>query len=230
MIPQPHVLIVEDDPEMASVLRQGFEQEQLHPAVAGDGDEGLRLALSGTFQAIVLDVMLPLRSGFEVARFLRREGNHTPILFLTARDSVADVVHGLDCGAEDYLTKPFSFLELMARVRALIRRNPPAETRLCVGDLWLDPLSHEVVRGAETIQLTRTECKLLEALMRQAGRLVSRRDLVAAVWGAGTHVGENTLDVSMSALRNRIDKGRQQRMIRTIRGLGYRLEAEPPTA
>jgi len=221
---------VEDDPEMAAVLRQGFEHQELQPTLAGDGDEGLRLARGGRFQAIVLDVMLPGLDGFEVASRLRQEGNRTPILLLTARDAVADVVHGLECGAEDYLTKPFSFLELTARVRALMRRGQPFQDRLQAGDLVMDLACHEVIRAGRQIPLTRTEFKLLEMLLRHAGKVVLRAGLVNAVWGPGVYVDENNLDVTVSSLRNRVDKGHAHRLIRTVRGFGYRLEpkAEQP--
>jgi DNA-binding response OmpR family regulator len=149
------ILIVEDDPEMADVLRQGFENEDLTPILAADGQQGLELAREHDFRAIVLDVMLPGIDGFTVARTLRTEGSRTPILFLTARDSVSDIVYGLDCGAEDYVVKPFSFLELAARVRALIRRNQPDETCLRVGDLIVDAASRQVSRGGNPISLTR---------------------------------------------------------------------------
>jgi DNA-binding response OmpR family regulator len=208
----PEILIVEDDPEMAAVLCQGFEHQELHPTVAGDGDEGLRLARVGGFQAIVLDVMLPGLDGYEVTSRLRREGNRTPILMLTARDAVSDVVHGLECGAEDYLTKPFSFLELAARVRALIRRSQPSQDKLRAGDLVMDLECHEVRRARRPVALTRTEFKLLETLLRHEGKVVLRADLVNAVWGPGTYVDENNLDVTVSSLRNRVDKGHAHRL------------------
>jgi two-component system copper resistance phosphate regulon response regulator CusR len=167
----PKILIVEDDPEMAEVLQHGFEQEQLAPTIAGDGETGLRLAQQGAYQTIVLDVMLPGMDGFDVARSLRQAGNRTPILMLTARDSVADVVYGLDCGAEDYVVKPFSFLELAARVRSLIRRNQPETNLLRAGDLVLNPASRSVSRAGKAIALTRGEFQLLETLMRHAGLL-----------------------------------------------------------
>jgi DNA-binding response OmpR family regulator len=218
------ILIVEDDPEMAAVLRQGFEQEELIPTVAGDGVAGMNLAREGRFDAIVLDVMLPVLDGFEVASRLRKEGNHTPILLLTARDSVTDVVRGLDCGAEDYLTKPFSFLELTARIRALIRRGRPQGERLRAADLVLDLASHQVTRSGRSIQLSRTEFTLLGTLLRSAGGVVTRGDLVRAVWGPGIYVDGNNLDVTISSLRNRVDKGYAHRLIRTVRGFGYRIE------
>lgn len=221
---RPEILIVEDDPEMANVLCQGFQQEDWAPTVALDGEKGLELARKREFGAIVLDVMLPGKDGYTVARMLRSEGRQTPILMLTACDSVSDIVFGLNCGAEDYVVKPFSFLELTARVRALIRRNQPAVSCLRVGDLVIDLASRHIFRGASQINLTRTEFQLLEALARQAGRVVRRRELIDAAWGAGTMVDGNNLEVMMSSLRQRVDKGFARRMIRTVRGFGYCLE------
>src|SRR5215475_3707150 len=223
----PKILIVEDDPEMAEVLHHGFEQEYLAPTIAGDGETGLRLAQQGTYQTIVLDVMLPGMDGFDFARSLRQSGNRTPILLLTARDSISDVVYGLGCGAEDYVVKPFSFLELSARVRSLIRRNQPETTVLRAGDLVLNMASRYTSRAGKSIALTRGEFQLLETLMRHAGLVVRRRQLIDAVWGHEVQVDDNNLDVMMSALRNRIDRGFSSTMIRTVRGVGYRLEAEP---
>lgn len=221
----PEILVVEDDPEMADVLRQGLEQEDLCPTVAGDGGEALRLAQTGRFRAIVLDVMLPVYDGFEVASRLRAQGNSTPILLLTARDAVHDVVRGLECGAEDYLRKPFSFLELIARVRALIRRGQTPCNLLVAADLVMNVATHQVTRAGQTLALTRTEFSLLEALLRHRGAVVTRRDLIAAAWGPGAFVDENNLDVAMSSLRNRVDRGFAARLIRTVRGFGYSVDA-----
>jgi DNA-binding response OmpR family regulator len=216
------ILIVEDDLEMASVLRKGFELDSASVTVATDGEGALRLVRQKRFHAIVLDVMLPVLDGYEVASALRSSGDRTPILMLTARDSVADIVHGFDCGVEDYLTKPFSFLELSARVRSLIRRGQPASTQLCVADLSLDTASLEVTRGHDAIHLTPTELRLLEILMRNAGHVVRRRELIDAIWTA-PGADDNNIDVAISSLRSRIDKGRPVRLIQTVRGFGYRL-------
>jgi DNA-binding response OmpR family regulator len=217
------ILIVEDDPEMASVLRAGFELDNASVTIASDGEEALRTARRKQFQAIVLDVMLPLRDGYSVASALRDAGNRTPILMLTARDSVADIVRGFDCGVEDYLTKPFSFLELSARVRSLIRRGQPVSTKLQVADLTLDTASLEVARGGTPVHLTRTELRLLEILMRNAGHVVRRRELIDAIW-SGASADDNNIDVAISSLRARLDKGGGPRLIRTVRGFGYRIE------
>lgn len=225
-MPQDTILVVEDDPEMAAVLCQGFEQENLCVRAAHDGGQAVQMAQDNRFQAIVLDVMIPVMDGFTVARTLRLHGDRTPILMLTARDAVTDIVHGLDSGVDDYLTKPFSFLELSARVRALIRRASPAATRYGIGDLVLDVTTHQVTRGGQEIQLRRTEFQLLEILIRHKGHVVRRRDLFREVWGANTNVEENTLDVSISSLRSRLESGRRPRLIHTVRGFGYRLEAK----
>jgi DNA-binding response OmpR family regulator len=222
MLP-PELLIVEDDAEMAAILTEGFERDNYRTTVAHDGLEGLRLASGRNFRALVLDLMLPMMDGFEVARELRRAGNRTPILLLTARDSVADKVLGLDSGAEDYLTKPFSFLELSARVRALIRRQQPPSTNLRVGCLEMNTATHDVTREGRPVALTRTEYQILEILMRNAGHVVRRRDLAAPVWGPSVPGDGNHLDVVISGLRSKVDRDYQQKLIRTVRGFGYRI-------
>jgi DNA-binding response OmpR family regulator len=216
------ILIVEDDFEMARVLRKGFELDKHSVTVAADGEEGLRVARQKRFHAIVLDVMLPVLDGYSVATALRAGGDSTPILMLTARDSVTDIVYGFDCGAQDYLTKPFSFLELSARVRSLIRRGQTESARLAVADLTLDAGSHEVERGGKPVHLTPTEFRLLEMLMKNAGHVVRRRDLTESIWSAAA-VDDNNIDVAISSLRSKVDKGRGVRLIRTVRGFGYRI-------
>jgi DNA-binding response OmpR family regulator len=216
------ILIVEDDFEMALVLRKGFELDNHSVTVANNGDEALQIARQKRFQAIVLDVMLPVHDGYTVAAMLRGSGDRTPILMLTARDSVEDIVRGFDCGVEDYLTKPFSFLELSARVRSLIRRGQPASTQLHAADLALNTASLDVSRGGQPIRLTRTEFRLLEILMRNAGHVVRRRDLIEAIWSAPS-VDDNNIDVAISSLRAKVDKGRPARLIQTVRGFGYRI-------
>jgi DNA-binding response OmpR family regulator len=217
-------LLVEDEPEMVAVLRQGFAQDRYVVKVAVDGRLAVQAALEQRFDAIVLDVMLPGLDGYGVATELRGAGNRTPILMLTARDSVTDIVRGLDCGVEDYLTKPFSFLELSARVRALIRRNQAVPARLCIGDLTLDAASHVVMRGDNHLRLTKTEFRVLERLMRNAGHVVRRSELMGAGWGESMTTDDNNLDVTMSSLRSKVDKGRKP-VIHTIRGFGYKMEA-----
>ncbi|MDE3196384.1 MAG: response regulator transcription factor [Acidobacteriota bacterium] len=218
----PAILIVEDDPEMADVLRQGFEREY-RVALAHDGEEGLDTARKHSFHAIVLDTMLPRIDGFEVARELRRTGNQTPIPMLTARDSIADTVRGFDCGVEDYVTKPFSFLNLAARVKALVRRGQPRRSILEARGLRVDTAAHTVEREGAVIHLTRTEFQVLELLMREAGKVVRREEILRAIWGQTAVVAGNNLDVAISGLRARIDKGYEHKLIRTVRGFGYKI-------
>ena len=217
-----HVLIVEDEKKMAELLKKGLEEENHSVSLAHDGRDALEMAQALDYDAIVLDLMLPGIDGFEVARRLRKGGNKTPILVLTARDTVPDVVKGLDIGADDYMTKPFSFEEFLARLRAISRRaSAPRPTLLQVGDLVLNPASHEVRRGGEEISLSRTEFRLLEFLMRRAGRVVPRNTIVNAVWDSNDDVEENTLDAFISLLRNKVDRDRKVKLIQTVRGTGY---------
>ncbi len=223
-----HVLIVEDEKKMAELLKKGLEEENHSVSLAFDGREGLEMAQALEYDAVVLDLMLPGVDGFEVARRLRKSGNNTPILILTARDTVPDVVKGLDIGADDYMTKPFSFEEFLARLRSVSRRAPsPRPTVLQVGDLVLNPATHEVRRGNEEISLSRTEFRLLEFLMRRAGRVVPRNTIVLSVWDSGDDVEENTLDAFISLLRNKIDRDRKVKLIQTVRGTGYTIREQP---
>ena len=217
------VLVVEDDRAMAGLLEKGLAEENHVVSVAADGRSGLELAEAYKFDVIVLDWMLPKMDGMEVAKRLRKERNATPILMLTARDSVPDIVKGLDFGADDYLTKPFSFSEFLARLRALGRRPTAAAgaPRLLVGDLALDPNTRQVFRGKHEVRLTATEYKLLEFLMRRPGGVASRRAIVEAVWGLDAEVEENTLDAFVRLLRSKIDQGHKQKLIQTMRGYGY---------
>ena len=194
---------------------------------ATDGAEGLALARSYEFDVIILDIMMPKVSGYEMAKRLRSEKVATPILMLTARDSVPDIVKGLDLGADDYLTKPFSFDELLARLRAVKRRALVAQDiNLRVADLVLDPASREVSRGEDRVALTRTEYNLLERLMYRAGKVVSRRSLIESVWGFDRDIEENTLDAFMRLLRNKIDSPGRLKLIHTVRGVGYMIRTE----
>lgn len=223
------ILIMEDDQKMAGLLKQGLEEENHSASVAFDGRTALELAAASEFDVIVLDLMVPVLDGFEVTRRLRKNQNQTPILVLTARDSTADIAKALDLGADDYLTKPFSFVELMARLRALARRGPAVRPPLLkVADLVLDPASRRVWRGTREIYLSPTEYKLLEFLMRRAGRVILRNAIVDAVWNV-QDVEENTLDAFVSLLRSKVDKGSRTKLIQTVRGVGYsvREESEP---
>jgi DNA-binding response OmpR family regulator len=202
--------------------RRGFELDRHAVTIAADGAEALSLARRQKFHAIVLDLMLPGVDGYAVASALRVSGDHTPILMLTARDSVTDIVRGFNCGAEDYLTKPFSFLELSARVRSLIRRGQPPVTTVQVADLILDSETLEVSRAGQSVHLTPTEFRLLQILMSSAGHVVRRRDLIDSVWGGLS--ADNNIDVAISSLRAKIDKGWPVRLLETVRGFGYRIQ------
>src|SRR6266849_1878014 len=218
------VLIVEDERDMAEVLKEGLEEEDYFVSLAFDGVSGLEIARSYEFDVIILDVMLPKLDGFEVARRLRAKGNRTPILMLTARETVPDVVTGLDLGADDYLTKPFSFAVLLARLRAASRRQYAQPTSLLrVADLVLNRATREVFRERREINLTATEFRLLEFLMRRPGIVVSRNAIVEAVWGFDQEVNDNTVDAFIRLVRRKIDEPDDEKLIRTVRGVGYAL-------
>lgn len=219
--------MVEDERRMAELLRQGLEEEGHSVILAMDGKEGLAMAESHAFDAIVLDVMLPGMDGFSIAKKLRASRNQTPILMLTARDATEDMVAGLNLGADDYLVKPFSFDVLLARLRAVSRRGPiPQPVHLQVQDLLLNPASREVARGSRRVALTRTEYSLLELLMRRAGRVVTRESLIEAVWGFDSDVRSNTLDAFIRLVRDKVDVAGEQKLIHTVRGVGYCLRGE----
>jgi DNA-binding response OmpR family regulator len=219
------ILIVEDDERMAALLKRGLEREGHVTVAASDGSEGLDFALSRPFDVVVLDVMLPKLNGYEVARRLRERGCRTPILMLTAKDAPKDIVEGLDLGADDYLTKPFSFDELLARIRAVSRRGPIAVPAvLQVGSLSLDPASREVRRGSRQLNLTPKEFRLLELLMRRAGKVQSRDAIVEAVWGHDSEVELNTVDVFIGTLRRKVDSGKDPPLLHTVRGVGFCLK------
>lgn len=222
------ILVVEDEPSMAELLRKGLEEEQHSVIAAFDGRAALDIAISTDLDVILLDVMLPGMDGIEVVRNLRSRNNHTPLILLTARDSVPDIIRGLDVGADDYLIKPFSFQELLARLRASARRGPvPRPVLMRVADLRLDPATRRVHRAEREIHLTVTEFRLLEFLMRRAGRVISRNALIEAVWRDSGDVEDNTLDVFISLLRNKVDRDHRQKLIHTVRGIGYSLREEP---
>lgn len=221
-----HVLIVEDEPEMAKLLSRGLEEEQFEVTVARDGRSALEMLSVEPYDVILLDVMLPRMSGIEVARQLREREQETPVLMLTARDSLHDIVKGLDSGADDYLTKPFSFLELLARIRALARRNEfRRKNVLEVQDVVLDVSALRAFRKGHEIHLSQTEFRLLELLARNAGRVVSRSDILDKVWGNRRDVTENTLDAFVRLLRKKVDQEAETKLIRTHRGFGYSVGA-----
>lgn len=221
------LLIVEDEKRMAGLLRKGLTEEGHTAVCAFDGAEGLEMARAYEFDIIILDIMMPKLSGYELAKRLRAEKISTPMLMLTAKDSVPDIVRGLDLGADDYMTKPFSFDELLARLRTVKRRALAAkEIQLSIGDLAFDPASREVSRGEVRIPLTRTEYNLLERLVYRAGKVVSRRSLIESVWGFDRDIEENTLDAFMHLLRNKIDSPGREKLIHTVRGVGYMIRPD----
>jgi two-component system, OmpR family, response regulator len=223
------VLVIEDDPDMASVLRRGAGEEGWDVDVAGTGQAGLQLALTGHADVVVLDLGLPGLDGLTVLARLRECGRHTPVLVLTARDGVDDRVRGLDQGADDYLVKPFAFPELLARLRALTRRpsrNEPVEV-LIVGDLELDPAGRSARRAGRPLLLSATELALLECFMREPGRVLSRQQLLDHVWDAAFAPASNVVDVYVGYLRAKVDRPFGRQSLQTVRGLGYRLVPEP---
>jgi DNA-binding response OmpR family regulator len=221
------ILIVEDDRKLARQLKKGLGEHGHSVAVAFDGPEGLDAAQYGEFDVLVLYVMLPGLDGFSIVGRLRAAGRSTPILLLTARDATEDVVTGLDAGADDYLSKPFSFKILLARLRALSRRkNVEHRTQLQIGDLVFDPATHEVKRAGVIVSLTRTEFVLLDLLIRNAGRVITRTRMIEAAWGHDRDVESNTLDLFIRQLRAKIDFPGSHKLIHTIRGIGFALREE----
>ena len=221
------VLVVEDDVKMASLLRRGLVEEGLAADVARTGDEALWMAEATEYDAIVLDVMLPGTDGFEVCRRLRESGRWSPVLVLTARDAVEDRVAGLDAGADDYLTKPFSFAELLARLRALARRAPLERPAILeAGDLRLDPATRRAWRGDVEIGLSAKEFALLETFMRRPGEVLSRYQLLEHCWDYGYENRSNVVDVYVRYLREKIDRPFGRKSLETVRGAGYRFKGE----
>jgi len=219
-----HILVVEDEAEMAELLARGLREESFAVKVARDGRTALELSAAEAFDLILLDVMLPQMDGIQVAKQLRRRETETPVLMLTARDSLPDIVKGLDAGADDYLTKPFSFSELLARMRALVRRSQfHRKNVLEVQDLVLDLTTHRSFRAGTEIFLSMTEFRLVELLARHAGRIVSRHEILMNVWGPGREVSENTLDAFVRLLRKKLDESTETKLIHTHRGFGYSL-------
>jgi two-component system OmpR family response regulator len=220
-------LIVEDDPTIASFVARGLKEAGFGVDQAADGLAGLELARTGPHDVAVIDLMLPKLDGMALIEAMRREGNRTPVLILSARQSVTDRVKGLEIGGDDYLTKPFAFPELLARVNALIRRatGTPPQTQLTVGDLTLDLMTRRAVRGGRDIELRSREFALLEYLMRNAGRVVSKTMILSHVWDYAFDPRTNVVDVLVFRLREKVDKGFSTKLIHTVRGMGYVLKS-----
>ncbi len=221
------ILVVEDEHKIANAIRDGLEQESFAVDVAYDGEEGLNTALYGEYDLLILDIMLPGKTGLEICETLRQESHHTPILMLTAKDQPRDVVRGLDSGADDYLVKPFSFEVLLARIRALLRR--PHDTVgdiLQVGDLSINTQTKEVMRDSTAITLSSKEYALLEYLMRNSGKVLSKQNIMTHVWDFDADILPNNVEVFMAYLRAKVDKPFDSpALLKTVRGFGYKIEA-----
>ncbi len=221
------LLVVEDEKKVASFIKQGLEEESYAVDVASDGEEGLGMALDRVHDLIILDIFLPKMDGLRILQELRKEKVTTPVLLLTVRATIEDKVLGLDAGADDYLTKPFAFEELLARVRALLRRRAEAEPPvLQVADLTLDPARHVVARGGEKVELTPREFALLAYFMRNPGRVLTRTTISEHLWDYNFDTMTNVIDVYVNYLRKKIDAGREPKLIHTVRGVGYVLKGE----
>ena len=219
------ILIIEDEKKVAGFLKNGLKEEGYAVDDAFDGQSGFDLAVENEYDIIILDLMLPGLDGITLCKKLREQGNHTPILMLTAREAVKDRVIGLDSGADDYMTKPFAFEELLARIRVILRKRPVTqELKLEIGDLVLDLITHKVRRGGDEIELTTKEYALLEFLMRNAGTIVTRTMISEHVWDINFETFTNVIDVYINYLRNKIDRDHDEKLIHTVRGRGYVLK------
>ncbi|NBW49913.1 MAG: response regulator [Betaproteobacteria bacterium] len=223
------ILIVEDEPKTGEYLRQGLKEASFVVDLAHNGNDGLHAALEGMHDLIILDVMLPGMNGWEVMRNLRHQGNMVPVIFLTAKDQVEDRIKGLELGADDYLVKPFSFAELLARVRTILRRGMSGveATSLKVADLELDLLRRRVSRGGKRIDLTSKEFGLLELLMRRQGEVLPRSLIASQVWDMNFDSDTNVIEVAVRRLRSKIDDPFEPKLLQTVRGMGYVLEIPP---
>lgn len=219
------LLLIEDDKKIATAVKRGLEGEGFSVAVAYDGIDGLWMATEGSYDALIVDIMLPGKNGFRICGELRQAGDWTPILMLTAKDGDLDETEALDTGADDYLTKPFSFPVLVARLRALLRRVGHEPAPVQAGDLRIDPGRRRVWRGESEIQLTARQFDVLEFLMRRAGQVMSKNDILAGVWDMDFDGDPNIVEVYIRRLRTRIDEPFDRRSIQTIRGAGYRLDS-----
>ena len=224
------VLVIEDEQKIATAVRQGLEADQYSVRVASTGEEGFYQLHTEPFDLVILDVMLPGRSGLEILGALRQRGNHTPVLMLTSKDTTEDRVRGLDTGADDYLIKPFAFAELLARVRALLRRGAPdVASKLKAWDLEMDLIGHVAIRAGQALNLTVREFEILEYLLRHQGRVVSREMLGRDVWKeTARHTPlDNVIDVHIARLRRKVDQNFERKLLHTVRGVGFTLRQEP---
>jgi len=222
------ILVVEDEHRIAQTIKKGLEQERYAVDLAYTGTDGFDLASSESYDTIILDLMLPGMDGLSICKQLRKQNIHIPILILTAKGQIQDKINGLDSGADDYLTKPFSFEELLARIRALARRPENfKESKLTVGDLTLDPKSYVITRGNQLISLSNKEFALLEYLMRNANKILSKDEIIGHVWDYEADILPNTVEVNMRNLRNKIDQPFKNKkpLLQTVRGFGYKIGA-----
>lgn len=221
------ILVVEDEKKLAAYIKKGLEENHFAIDVSSDGEEGLFMLNTNEYDLVILDVMLPGKNGFEILREARKNGKEMPVLFLTAKDAVEDKVYGLDLGADDYLIKPFSFIELMARIRALIRRGKVhCQTQLTVADLSLDMVAHRLCQNGQPVELTNKEFALLEFFMRNLNTVLTRTQIAEHVWDYNFDSFTNVIDVFVNRLRNKIDKDRTHKLIHTIKGVGYVMKDE----
>jgi heavy metal response regulator len=224
------ILVVEDEKKVASFIKRGLEAAHYSVEVEHDGETALKRLLKEEYDLVILDVMLPKLDGLSVMKEIRERRINIPVLLLTARVTVADKVMGLDLGADDYLTKPFAFEELLARVRALLRRGTAAPAMLAIANLTVDPATHEVIRGNKKIDLTAKEYALLEFLLRRRDQVLSRAVIAQHVWGVNYDTFTNVIDVYVNYLRKKIDSGFEPKLIHSVRGVGYVLKEEAPAS
>ncbi|RZB36733.1 MAG: hypothetical protein SRB2_01812 [Desulfobacteraceae bacterium Eth-SRB2] len=222
------ILVVEDDKGAARFIQKGLSEEGFMTDVVSGGEEGLFMAMSEIYDLIILDVMLPEVNGFEVLRAIRQKGVSTPVLFLTAKDEKEDIIHGLDLGADDYLVKPFAFAELLARIRAVLRRGQTSDQmqKLIIGDLVLDRVTRQALRNDKIIELTAKEFQLLEYMMRNAGQILTKTMILDRVWGYDFDTQSNIIEVHVNRLRTKVDKGFSTKLIHTVRGVGYVIKTQ----
>lgn len=224
--PAMRILVVEDDRGISRFIKKGLTEEGFAVDTVFDGEEALHLCLSQPYDLIVLDIMLPEMSGFEVLKTVRKKGSYVPVIFLTAKDDQKDIIHGLNLGADDYLVKPFSFKELLARIRAVVRRGQKQQemNQITIGDLSLNLLNRTAERGGRQIELSAKEFLLLEYLMKNAGQVLTRTMILDKVWGYDFDTSSNIIDVHINRLRAKIDKPFDQNLLHTIKGVGYVLQ------